>query len=140
MKFFLFATLLSLTGIAQNNKFDDYIFGSSITEYKNITLEIEEGNTLLYSTDKGIRDVEVNEVNLTFTKNKLTGISIRTKNASAEKLLSKLKGIYGEPTSEKASRYEWRIENLVATFEKDKSGKEAWSTIYYSDKKATASK
>ncbi|MGZ3918914.1 MAG: hypothetical protein ACXVC7_01410 [Bacteroidia bacterium] len=76
----LFLLIVPFVGLSQGNKilgkagFENYVFGTSPAEYKNLTLEIDEGNTKLYSAAPTIQvqGVEVSDVNITFLKNQLS--------------------------------------------------------------------
>ena len=135
---------LSFNQLGQGNKFNeskgfkDYIFGTSPDNYKNLTLEIAEGNTKLYSLDQTtitIDGVDMNYIRLTFTKNKLSNISLQSKNSGGEKLLQQLKETYGEPTriSPTKKSYEWLSDKLHLLYEKDTGGTNA--TVSFSNKK-----
>ncbi|MBA3664619.1 MAG: hypothetical protein H0W61_10470 [Bacteroidetes bacterium] len=91
-------------------------FGSSPKEFKDLSLEIDEGNTKLYSLDKPsiiIEGIDYDFVRLTFLNNKLATISLQTKNLSAHKLLQVLKEEYGSPKiNPKTKACEWKG-NLV---------------------------
>lgn len=134
MKLLFLAVMLSFSGMAQQ-KFGDFTFGSSPSEYKNLDLEIDEGDTKLYSSSSKVEGLELADLNITFTKNKLSGIALRTKNAGGEKLLKTLKDTYGEPVIKSASRMEWKNAKLQIFFEKDKTGKDASASIYTLEKK-----
>ena len=118
--------------------FKNYVFGTPPDAYKNLTLEIEEGNTKLYSLNEPglvIDGVEVEYLRITFTKNKLSDISMQSKNATGQKLLQNLKESYGEPTriSKTKKSYEWMNEKLQLLYEINVAGSDA--TVSFSSKK-----
>lgn len=143
MKHFLLFILLPFLGLSQTGTlselkgFKNYTFGTTPDAYKNLTLEIEEGNTKLYSLNEpGLVDgVELEYVRVTFTKNKLSDISIQSKNSTGARLLQNLKDSYGEPTRINKSKknYEWLNSKVQLLYESNKSGSDA--TVSFSSKK-----
>jgi len=95
----------------EKNGFMQYKFGSSPEEYKNISIEIEEGSSKLFSVTGSpiiIDGVEFEYIRLTFVKNKLSAISLQTRNSGGQKFLQSLKSSYGEPKlASKKKNYEW---------------------------------
>ncbi len=142
MKKIILLLLISFSCISQNklddkNGFDTYIFGSPPNEYKNLSLEIDEGNVKLYTlTPCAIKmsEIEFQNVNITFIKNKLSAISLQSKNTTGIKLLQILKETYGEPTKSNPTKgnYEWLSAKVELLYEKHPSAKEA--TISFSSK------
>jgi hypothetical protein len=143
MKKIILLILVSFLAKAQNSKlddkngFDNYKFGTAPGEYKNLALEIDEGNVKLFSLEKcsiKLNDVEFQNVNITFVKNKLSAISLRSKNSGGIKLLQVLKENYGEPNKSNAAKgsYEWLSAKVELLYEKQGSSKEA--TISFSSK------
>ena len=143
MKKIILFTLISFSGISQNNKldtkngFDAFIFGSTPGEYKNLALEIDEGNVKLFSAPKyplKISEIEFQNINITFVKNKLSCISMQSKNSNGTKLLQVLKETYGEPNKSVPSKgsYEWLSTKVELVYEKSLSSSEA--TISFSSK------
>lgn len=140
MKKLLVLLLLPFFGIAQNNKlqgksgFENYIFGTTPAEYKNLTLEIDEGNTKLYSasTKVNMTGVEVADMNITFVKNQLSTICLKTKNSTGQKLLQNLKENYGEPNKSGSLKgsYEWIGDKLHLIYEPVKNGTDATASFY----------
>lgn len=117
MRKILLVILFPILAVSQNSKmdekngFDQFKFGSSPSEYKNLTIEIDEGNSKLYSVSGSliIDGIEYEYIRLTFTKNKLSAISMQTKNANGQKLFQTLKASYGEPKLvPKLKHYEWK--------------------------------
>jgi hypothetical protein len=118
MRKLLLVILFPLLAVSQNTKldqkngFDQFKFGSSPSEYKNLAIEIDEGDSKLYSVAGSsivIDGIEYDYIRITFTKNKLSAISMRTKNSTGNTLLTNLKSSYGEPKFvAKAKHYEWK--------------------------------
>ncbi len=143
MKKIILLIIFPFIGFTQNNTlegqngFKNYIFGISPNELKNLTLEIDEDNTKLYSLPEDnikIDDVEFEYIRVTFSKNKLSTISIQTKNATGSKFLQVLKENYGEPKLNVAKKSsEWISSDMLVIFEKNNSGKDA-SISFYSKK------
>jgi hypothetical protein len=146
MKNILLCILFPLLGLSQTNSkllaakgFKNYLFGTSPNDYQNLVLEIEEGNTKLYSLNEPglvIDGVEVEYLRVTFTKNKLSDISIQSRNSTGKKLLQNLRENYGEPTrvNKLKKSYEWKNEKLQLLFESNVAGSDA--TVSFSNKKA----
>lgn len=136
--FFLSAQLSAQTGKMKEVKgFKNYVFGTAPDAYKNLTLEIEEGSTKLYSHNGPltIDGVELEYLRITFTKNKLSDISIQSKNSTGTQLLKNLKDSYGEPSrmSKSKKSYEWFNEKLQLLYETNMAGNDA--TVSFSSKK-----
>lgn len=114
------------------------MFGSSPEAYKNLTLEIEEGHTKLYSLNEPglvIDGVELEYLRITFTKNKLSDIAIQSRNSNGSKLLKNLKDSYGEPnrTGKTKKSYEWFNDRLLLLYESNMAGNDA--TVSFTSKK-----
>jgi len=138
----LLCPLFSLSQtVKQNSKngFGNYVFGTSPSEYKNLSLEIDEENTKLYSGQITIEGVEFSEVNVTFNKNKLSVISVRTKNSTGNKFFQTLKETYGQPrpSSKIPGNFEWSSEKVYVVYEKNKNGNDAIVSIYSREVKAS---
>ena len=145
MKNIFLCLLFPLISLSQTNTklysakgFKNYVFGSSPESYKNLTLEIEEGNTKLYSLNEPglvIDGVELEYLRVTFTKNKLSDISIQSKNSTGTRLLQNLRENYGEPTRVAKSKktYEWLNDKLQLLYECNMTGSDA--TVSFSSKK-----
>src|SRR5688572_4053195 len=121
----LLAMLLPIVAACQNSKLDEkngfkqFQFGTSPSEYKNISIEIDEGDSKLYSVTGAlvIDGVEYEYIRLTFTKNKLSAISMQTKNSNGQKFFQTLKASYGEPKLvQKLKHYEWKGNNVQLVF------------------------
>jgi hypothetical protein len=146
MKNILLCILFPLLGLSQTNiklhaakGFKNYLFGTSPNDYKNLVLEIEEGNTKLYTLNEPglvIDGVEVEYLRVTFTRNKLSDISIQSRNSTGKKLLQNLRENYGEPTrvNKLKKSYEWKNEKLQLLYESNVVGSDA--TVSFSNKKA----
>ena len=120
------------------NGFEKFKFGTSPGEYQNISLELDEGETKLYdvSTLPTINDTELNYIRLTFTRNKLSAISVATKNGGGTRLMEYLKGLYGSPFQKK-NNFEWLGKSVQLIYE-PLSNKDA--TIFMYEKGMTAKK
>jgi hypothetical protein len=146
MKNILLCILFPLLGLSQTNTklhaakgFKNYLFGTSPNDYKNLVLEIEEGHTKLYTLNEPglvIDGVEVEYLRVTFTRNKLSDISIQSRNSTGKKLLQNLRENYGEPTrvNKLKKSYEWKNEKLQLLYESNVAGSDA--TVSFSNKKA----
>jgi hypothetical protein len=128
MKKIALLLILPFLGVAQSsnsliekNGFKDYIFGTAPHQYKDLTLEIEEGNAQLYSLAKApiqMDGAEFEYVRVTFLKNKLSAISLQTKNSTGPKFLAVLKQNYGEPAkSPKKNSYIWETAKMQLLYE-----------------------
>jgi hypothetical protein len=102
----------------QANGFENYKFGTSAVIYKDLTLEIDEGNTKLYSlnTLPQINGAQLAYVRLTFCKNQLSAISIATKNSTAPKFLHYLIGNFGPANCAKKNS-EWKSKKVYLIYE-----------------------
>jgi hypothetical protein len=140
MKKLLIILLLPFFVRSQNSKmqgkagFENYVFGTAPTEYKNLTLEIDEGGTKLYSATPTTQlpGVQVSDLNITFLKNQLSTVSLRTKNSTGQKLLQTLKENYGEPSKQSAAKgtYEWVGDKLHLVYELNKNSSDATASFY----------
>lgn len=143
MKKIIIIVLFPFLGLGQDNKenidngFKNYVFGTSPNEFKNLTLEIEEGTTKLYSVSPPIKidGVEFEYLRCTFYKEKLSVISLQTKNSGGKLFLQILKAIYGDPNkpSKQAGYYEWVTNKTQLVFATDNSEKEATIDFYYKE-------
>lgn len=116
----------------KTNGFENYKFGTQPGNYKNLTLEIDEGNTRLYSTDPKeikIDGVSFSYIRLTFTKNNLSGIVISTSKASGTAILHYLKNQYGEPIKQK-NELIWKGYKIKLIYEAINNNKDAVVTFY----------
>lgn len=123
MKKIFLLLLLSYSGFAQteNNGFKNFVFGTAPGQYKDLMLEIEEGTAQLYSLSTApirIDGAEFAYVRVTFLKNKLSAISLQTKNSTGNKFLAALRQSYGEPSkSPKKNNYIWEKEKMKLLYE-----------------------
>lgn len=139
MKNLIILLLFPMLGITQNFKFEknngfkQFVFGTSPAEYKNLTLEIDEGNLKLYSLNQAgkIDGIEFEYIHLTFCKNKLSAISLKTKNLTGEKLLRSLIEENGAPTKSlpQNDKYEWANKKVQLLFDSS-NGKDAAMDLY----------
>ncbi|MES2566412.1 MAG: hypothetical protein V4565_06070 [Bacteroidota bacterium] len=137
MKALLLSLLFSLTfynnePLDKCNGIDHFVFGSAKEQFKNLSLELEHGNAQLYTTDSktlNIAGVQINELRLSFIKNKLSAVSLTTKNGSGVIILNYLKGRYGIPLKNK-NQLEWSGKHVLITCELYKNHKEATVDFY----------
>lgn len=127
--------------MSQNNKLDEkngfgnYTFGTAASSYKNLSLELDEGNTKLYSSPKDeilVEGVELENISVTFIKDKLSSIVFQTKNSTGSKLLQTLKELYGEPTKVNLAKgtQEWASTKVQLLYESAKTSKDASISVY----------
>ncbi len=115
--------------------FKNYAFGTTPDNYKNIVLEEDRGNTKLYSYKKPnlkINGVELKYLRLVFFKNKLSGISVRTKNRNGCKLFQSLKENYGTPgkSDYTEKKYKWEGNKTQLVYEKCNAEPDALVSFY----------
>lgn len=126
---------------AQNSKldakngFDSFIFGTAPNSYTCLTLEIEEGNTKLYNSSTrqtSAKDLEFEDLSLTFNKNRLSVITIRTTGQWAETFMKKFKEMYGEPTKSNKPKgtFEWLGSKVQLVYELNAKNNSAVITFY----------
>lgn len=141
MQKILFLFLFPFFCSAQTNKLDEkngfktFVFGSSPKEFSNLILEIDEGNTKLYSLDETTikhDGAEFEYIRVTFCKDKLSAISLQTKNSTGQKFLSSLKENYGEPgkTNKQTENYEWLSSKCQLVYEKNAKSNDATISFY----------
>jgi hypothetical protein len=141
MKKIILLLILPLFGLAQTEKlenkngFTSYVFGDSPNKYQNLMLEIDENNTKLYSLPEDnikIEGVNFEYIRVTFLKNKLSTISVQTKNATGLNLFNVLKESYGEPSRTNHSQKvcEWLLAEMKVVYEKSTTDKDAVISFY----------
>jgi hypothetical protein len=141
MKKIILLLILPIFGMTQINElvnkngFKSFVFGDAPNNYKNLMLEIDENNTKLYSSPEEnvkINGVELEFVRVTFLKNKLSAISVQTKNSTGSNLLNLLKQDYGEPSKINYSKkvYEWVLQGMKVIYEKNNTNKDAVISFY----------
>ncbi len=119
----------------EKNGFKTYVFGSSPKEFSNLVLEIDEGNTKLYSLDQSNINhdgAEFEYIRVTFCKDKLSAISLQTKNSTGKKFLASLKENYGEPvkSNNQKESYEWLSNKCQLVYEKNAKSNDATISFY----------
>ncbi|MGZ4037451.1 MAG: hypothetical protein ACXVPQ_06455 [Bacteroidia bacterium] len=111
------------------------MFGSAPQQYRDLMLEIEEGGAQLYSLSTypiQIDGAEFAYLRVTFLKNKLSAISLQTKNSTGSKFLAVLKQNYGEPLkSPKKNSYIWESAKMKLLYET--YGNDATVSFYSSE-------
>lgn len=88
---------------------ESFIFGTPKEHFKNITLEIEQGTAQLYTINSDalkINGVQIDNIGISFIRNKLTAISISTKNGTGSAFFKYLKNKYGAPIKTK-NQFDW---------------------------------
>lgn len=91
------------------NGIENFIFGTPKEHFKNITLEIEQGSAQLYTINSDalkISGVQVANISISFIRNKLTTISISTRNFTGSAFFRYLKDSYGPPIKTK-NHFDW---------------------------------
>ncbi|MEO6304530.1 MAG: hypothetical protein ABIP51_15325 [Bacteroidia bacterium] len=141
MKNIILLFFIPFLGLAQPNKLDEkngfetYVFGSTPAQYKNLTLEIEDGNTKLYSLNQSniaLQGAEFEYLRITFYNNKLSAITLQTKNATGQKFLQSLKESYGEPVklTKPKENYEWVSNKYRLLYEANAAHNDATVSFY----------
>jgi hypothetical protein len=76
--------------------------------------------------------VELDNINITFIKDKLSSIVFQTRNSTGTKLLQTLKQQYGEPVKANAAKgvYEWVSPKVRLLYEAAKASKDASVSVY----------
>ncbi len=139
MKVFFILLITSFWGFFQRSLpiekchgFENYTFGSSKQLYKNLSIEIDEGNSQLYNVNVNevkMAGVQLDYLRVTFIKNKLTDISLSTKNNTGAAFFNFLKDNYGSPKKFK-NRFEWLGKNVHIVFELFDNNKDAYVDYY----------
>jgi hypothetical protein len=114
------------------NGIDRFVFGTPKEQFKNMTLELEQGNAQLYTMNPEVLKlpgVQIEDLRISFIKNKLSAISLTTKNASGAGLFKYLKETYGTPTKNK-NQFEWIGKQASIVFELYKNNKDAAVDVY----------
>lgn len=113
-----------------------YKFGTLKNQYSELDLEIEEGDVRLYTAkidEIKIKDVKFEYIRITFIKNKLSGISLSTKNSTGIVFFNHLTTNYGTPLKRKNSQ-EWVGKNVKIIFDMYKNSKDASIDFYFKTK------
>jgi hypothetical protein len=113
--------------------FEGFRFGTPKEAYRNLTLEVEEGNSRLYTVSPNeikIDGVQLESIRLTFINNKLSVIALSTKNATGLACLSFLREQYGNPVNNKRNQYCWKKTDMNIVFELSKNKKDAYIDFY----------
>ena len=121
----------------ESNGFENFKFDSPQTTYKNLSIEIDEGNTKLFSiatNEINIKDVEFDNIRLTFIKNKLNTIALTTKNSTGKVFLDFLKSKYGNPKIYK-DNFEWMGKKVILIYQPYNSGNDAVVNFYKTNEK-----
>lgn len=134
----LYVATVSLNFLFLNDKLDKangfeiFKLGTSPDNYKNLTIELDEANTKLYSADNDavvIQGVKLSFIRITFTNNKLSAISAGTINSSGSALLQYLTTKYGTPVKSRGF-YEWKGQKVKLLYESVNNGKEVAVSFY----------
>jgi hypothetical protein len=133
----LFTGLESVAQTSEKAGFDKFIFGSSPSDYKDLRLEIDEGNTKLYTskTPPSVSGVDFDAVNLTFNSNRLTSVAVKTIHGTGNNFLNALKSSYGTPVKSNPSTgvYEWKNDKVNLIFQKNAHSQDASVSFYSVD-------
>jgi hypothetical protein len=109
-----------INSLDEANGFKNFKFGTQPSDYKNLMIEIEEGNSKLYSVDNAsivIDGIQYEYIRLTFIKNKLAAVSLRTKNGNGSKCFQDLKNNFGLPKKNvKENSQEWNGSKVQLTY------------------------
>jgi hypothetical protein len=128
-------SLLSFTSFNEEldkaNGFEKYKFGAAPSNFKNLSIELDEGATKLFSANElpQVNGVQLEYLRLTFCKNQLSVISIATKNGSAAKLMHYLQDNFGPAKSVKKNS-EWQGKKVYLIYEPIGAGKDAIVSYY----------
>ncbi len=133
MKPFFFLLTPFLLGFISNDKlekcngFEQFIFGTGKESYKNLILEIEEGNAQLYSASSNaikMHNIQFDYIRVSFIRNKLSNIELATKNATSVAFFKFLKDTYGTPVKNHKN-FEWAGKNITIVYEPYLNSKDA---------------
>jgi hypothetical protein len=116
----------------KTNGFGNYKFGTPFSMYTDLNLELDEGDTKLYTSLKKtihIPGVEFEYIRTTFCKNKLTVLSLETKDGTGTILFQFLQKKYGTPKKIK-KEYEWLGNKVQLTYEPYPTGGDAIINFY----------
>ncbi|MGZ3861783.1 MAG: hypothetical protein ACXVPN_00135 [Bacteroidia bacterium] len=137
MKTLILTFAIPLLGFIATNKLDEdngfgnYKFGTAPSKYNDLIIELDEGKTKLYSsTDNSVpvKDVKASNIRLTFCKNQLSAICIKSKNGTGVTFLQHLTEKYGTPKKVKGN-YEWLSKKVQLLYEPI-DGKDGAVTFY----------
>jgi hypothetical protein len=104
-----------------------FVFGTPKSSFKTISYDAKENGSRMYTIDPAelnIPRVEFEYVHAAFTNNKLSAISISTKNATRGYFLQYLKDTYGTP-ARTSTTFEWEVNNVRIVYEPYKTGRDA---------------
>lgn len=114
--------------------FEKFTFGAPKNTFKNLVLETEEGDSNTYMVNPkevSVPGVEFESIKVSFIKNKLSSVSILTKNSTRGVFFQFLKEHYGTPS--KTSRtYEWVGKDVQIIYEPFMNSREAVIDFYSS--------
>jgi hypothetical protein len=135
----IFMAMLPALSFGQNSRlaekkgFRDFLFGTAPGRYQNLMLELNEGNTKLFTLQENTIDgIDYDYIRLTFHKDKLSVISMKTKGSNGERLLKYLTNEYGEPAQKDTikNKYTWSGNKIRLVYE----GKNNDATVsFYND-------
>lgn len=140
MNKFLLLFLFPFCFYAQSNKLDQqngfniYIFETPPSNYRDLMIEIDEGDLKLYSLDKSpivIAGVEFDYLRITFFKNKMSAIAMQTRGGYGPRFLQALRETYGAPVKKPNKEiYEWVSPRLHLIYEAAPGGKDGTISFY----------
>lgn len=137
MKTLILAIAIPLLGFVATSKLDEdngfgnYKFGTSPAQYKDLMIELDEGKTQLYSATDNyvpVKDVKAANIRITFCKNQLAAICIKSKQGTGVNFLQHLTEKYGAPKKVK-DNYEWLSQKVQLLYEPIE-GKDGAVTFY----------
>src|SRR3954462_8806891 len=109
MRVLLVYLLLNYSGLGFNtetlatiNGYGQFKFGTSPQEYKNLDIEIEEGNLKVFTVNDNsvhIDGVEILYTRVTFNRNKLAAVYITTGGKTGPKIYEYMVNQFGKPAS-----------------------------------------
>ncbi|MDP1803297.1 MAG: hypothetical protein Q8L81_18185 [Bacteroidota bacterium] len=116
----IFLSITSNDKLDSDNGFGNYKFGTSPQQYKDLTIEIEEGTSKLFSSSSqintNVNGVEFEYIRVTFCSDKLSAISLQTKHNTSAKFFQFLQENYGRPNKVKEN-HEWLGKNVRLVYE-----------------------
>ncbi len=124
---FLSFTLKDDNTLNNTNVLEKFVFGAPKSSFKDLALEVENKSAHLYTinpAELSIPGVEFEYIHAAFTKNKLSAITISTKNSTRGYFLKYLKDNYGAP-AKTSTTYEWEVKNVRIVYEPYKTGHDA---------------
>ncbi|MGZ3903414.1 MAG: hypothetical protein ACXVC6_06960 [Bacteroidia bacterium] len=114
-----FLAFIATSKLDEDNGFGNYKFGTSPAQYNDLMIELDEGRTKLYSSTEvsiPVKDVKAANIRVTFCRNQLSSICIKSKNGTGINFLQYLTEKYGTPQKVKGN-YEWLSKKVQLLYE-----------------------